>query len=199
MTTRVWMISSIACATLFGTALLAQDAPTQLPPSATDISGIPPARGIYYHASDGWVSLPFTVMMPMTEGRSPWMEVIDVWADRTVAQFPGPHAEIQIGNDPRPIFYLHGISPGNIYLVRMREKQDYREVRMPISGQFRRWAHFNRHDVADLEIQPLGGDIIAVRPHAALTQGEYTLASVAEPGLMWIRLGYDFGLVAVRQ
>ena len=198
MTSRVWMISSIACATL-GVALLAQDTATQLPPNATDITGIPPARGVYYRASDGWVSLPFTVMNPMLEGRSPLMEVVDLWADRTVAEFPGPHAYVQIGNDSRPIFYLHGISPSDIYLVRMREEQDYREVRMPISGQFRRWAHFNKNEVADLEIQPLGGDIFAVRPHSALTPGEYALASGAQAGSKWIRLGYDFGLVAVRQ
>lgn len=198
MTSRVRMICFIACATL-GTALLAQEAATPLPSSATDLSGIPPARGVYYHSAAGWVSLPFTVMMPLVEGRSPAMEVVSVWADRTVVEFPGPHADIQIGNDPRPIFYLHGISPSDIYLVSALEKQDYREVRMPISGQFRRFAHFNKKDVADLDIQPLGGDVVAIRPHANLKPGEYALASIAQPGDTWIRLGYDFGLFAARQ
>ena len=195
MTTQTWISSSIACAALFGVALLAQDNPPQARAATPDITGLPPARGIYYHAADEWVSLPFTILMPFNEGQAPLMEVVDVWADRAVAELPGPHAGIQIGNDTRPIFYLHGIAPNDLYLVRAVGKTDYREIRMPISAQFRKWAHFHAKDVADLEIQPLGGDVVSVRPRADLQPGEYALASVVEPGDRWIRLGYDFGVV----
>jgi hypothetical protein len=137
-------------------------------------------------------------MMPFAEGNSPALEVLNVGARHTVAELPGSHAGIQIGNDSRPTFYLHGIPTADLYLVRAVGREDYREVKMPISRHFRRWAHFHDQDVTPLDILPMGGDVIAVRPHANLAPGEYALASQFEPGDRWIRLGYDFGLVGAR-
>jgi hypothetical protein len=194
MTSRRWIHFSIACSALIGVALLAQNSP---PPAQPDISGLPPARGVYYHASNEWVSLPYTVLMPFAEGKNAALEVLNVGSDHTVVEIPGPRAAVQIGNDPRPVFYLHDISPSNLYLVRAISKEDYREIRMPISIHFRRWAHFRDQDITALEVQPLGGDVIAVRPHTDLQAGEYALASVVQPGNYWIRLGFDFGVGGV--
>ena len=190
MINRRWIHFSIACSALIGAALLAQNTPQAQP----DITGLPQARGVYYHASNEWVSLPYTVLMPFAEGKNAALEVLNVGSDHTVAEIPGPRAAVQIGNDPRPIFYLHDISPSNLYLVRAISKQDYREIRMPISIHFRRWAHFRDQDITALEVQPRGGDVVTVRPHTDLRPGEYALASVVQPGYYWIRLGFDFGV-----
>ncbi|HTW66320.1 MAG TPA: hypothetical protein VME17_16975 [Bryobacteraceae bacterium] len=192
---RPRIYSSIVCAALAGVTLLAQSNSPQAQPGPAEISGVPSARGVYYHAASGWVSLPYTLLMPFAEGKNAALEVLNVGSEHTVAQIPGPHANVQIGNDTRPIFYLHGISPSDLYLVRDIRKTDYRELRMPISIHFRRWAHFRNQDIAELEVQPLGDDVVRVRPRADLRPGEYTLASVVQPGGYWVRLGFDFGLV----
>ena len=194
-TTRiVYSISSIAFATLLGVALHAQNNPPPAPSGSIDLTGIPAPRGIYYHAADEWVTLSHTVLMPFWEGRSTALEVLNVGSDHTVSELPGSHSGLQIGNDLRPTFYLHGISPADVYLVRAVTKTDYRELRMPVSRHFNEWAHFRSKDVTDFDIQGVNGDVVAIRPRADLKPGEYALASVFEPGERWIRLGFDFGI-----
>jgi hypothetical protein len=134
--------------------------------------------------------------MPFAEGKNAALEVLNVGSDHTEAEIPGPHANVQIGNDPRPVFYLHGISSSDLYLVRTIDRIDYRELRLPVSRHFRRWAHFRDKDVTGLDIQPLGGDVVAVRPHTDLPPGEYALAPMTASGDYWIRLGFDFGVAA---
>lgn len=193
MNHRIWFVSSIGCAALLAVALFAQDAPPSS--ESIDITGIPEARGVYYHASSGWATLSPSVLMPLWDGRAAALEILNVGSDHTVTQLPGRHAGIQIGNDARPIFYLHGISPADLYLVRATTKAGYREIRMPISRDFWEWAHFRDKDVTDFDIQGMNGDIIAIRPSADLKPGEYTLASVVQPGYQWVRLGFEFGIL----
>ena len=192
--TQKWIVSSIACAALLGVALLAQDNPAPTPPANMDLTGIPAPRGIYYRAAGEWVVLSSTVLMPFDKGRSVALEILNVGSDHAAAQMPGPHSGVQIGNAARPTFYLHGISPADVYLVRAVSKADYRELRMPISGHFGEWAHFRAKDVTDVEIQAVNGDVVAIKPRADLKPGEYALASVFEPRERWIRLGFDFGI-----
>jgi hypothetical protein len=186
---------SIACATVLAVALLAQENPPPTLPGNMDISGIPAPRGVYYRAADEWVILSSTVLMPFSEGRSAALEILNVGPDHTVAELPGSHAGVQIGNDARPTFYLHGISPADVYLVRATSKADYREVRMPTSRHFREWGHYRAKDLTDMEIQAVNGDVVAIKPSTDLKPGEYALASVFEPGDRWIRLGFDFGIL----
>lgn len=189
--------SSLACTMLLGVALIAQDNPPAAPPAAEmDLTGIPAPRGIYYRAGGQWVILSSTLLMPFSEGRGMALEILNVGSDHTVAEIPGAHSGVQIGSDPRPTFYLHGISPSDVYLVRAATKADYRELRMPVSRHFREWAHFNAKDVTDFEIQAVNGDVVAIRPSTDLKPGEYALASAFEPGAQWVRLGFDFGIVA---
>jgi len=191
--------SSIACAMLLGVALIAQDNPPPAPPSAEmDLTGIPSPRGIYYRAGAQWVILSSTVLMPFAEGRGMALEILNVGSDHTVAEIPGAHSGVQIGSDTRPTFYLHGISPANVYLVRAATKGDYRQVRMPVSRHFGEWAHFNAKDVTDVEIEAVNGDVVAIRPSTDLKPGEYALASAFEPGAQWVRLGFDFGIAGGR-
>jgi len=195
MTTRSFLASSITCAALFSVALTAQDNPAPSPPGSMDLTGIPEPRGIYYRSAGDWVTLQNTVLMPLWEGRAAALEILNVGSDHTVAQMPGSHAVVQIGNDPRPTFYLHGISPADVYLVRATSKADYREVRMDVSRHFWEWGHFRAKDVTDFEIQGVNGDVVTIRPSADLKPGEYTLASVYASGERWVRLGFDFGIL----
>jgi hypothetical protein len=197
MTRRTLFASSIACATLLACALPAQDNPPQVQPGDNlDLSGLPAERGVYYRVSGQWVALSSTVLMPFTEGRPVALEILNVGSDHTTAEIPGAHSGVQIGNDARPTFYLHGIGPSDVYLVRAVSKADYREVRMAISRHFREWAHYRAEDVAPFEIQGVNGDVVAIKPSADLKPGEYALTSGVQPGDYWLRLGFDFGIVA---
>jgi len=197
MTRRTFIVSMIASATVSTVTLLAQGNPPQPPTGNIDITGIPALRGIYYHAASGWESLSPRVLMPLWDGKPAAMEVLNVGSDHTITELPGRHSDVQIG-DARPTFYLHGIDPTDLYLVRVMAKDGYRELRMPISRHFWEWAHYNAKDVTDVEIQGVNGDIIAIRPSANLAPGEYTLASVFGPDYRWLRLGFDFGIAGTR-
>ncbi|MGB6941043.1 MAG: hypothetical protein WBE37_01435 [Bryobacteraceae bacterium] len=196
MTPPNCIASFIACATFLAVAAPAQENPLATPTENPEIAGLPTARGIYFHAAQGWVALSRTVLMPFEEGRAAALEILNVGSDHATAEIPGPRASVQISNDARPTFYLRGITPVDLYLVRAVAKSDYRELRMPTSRHFREWAHFRAKDVADYDLQPLGPDVVAIKPRADLKAGEYALASVFEPGDRWIRLGYDFGLTS---
>ncbi len=196
MTRQKFMSSSIACATLFGIALFAQDNPPPAQSEGMDLTGIPAPRGVYYRTAGEWVVLSSTVLMPFARGRAVALEILNVGSDHAVAELPGAHAVIQIGTDARPTFYLHGISLSDLYLVRTETKADYRELRMPTSRHFSEWAHFRAKDVTDVDIQGVNGDVVAVRPRVDLKPGEYALASGVQSGDRWLRLGLDFGILA---
>ncbi len=193
MTGQKLISSSIACTTLLGIALCAQDNP-HAHSEGVDLTRIPTARGIYYHTAGEWVALPYTVLMPFADGRSILLDVLNVGSDHAVAELPGAHANVQIGRNNRPTFYFHGIDPSDVYLVRIESKPDYRELEMPISRHFSEWAHYRAKDVNEVELQGLNGNVVAVRPHANLKPGEYVLAIGAQPGYRWVRLGFDFGI-----
>jgi hypothetical protein len=194
MTRPTCIISAIACATFLAVALPAQNNPSAAQPANPIIAGLPTARGIYYHAAQGWVALSHSVLMPFEQEKPMALEILNVGSDHAIVEMPGPRAGVQIGSDARPTFYLRGITTDQLYLVRAISKADYRELRMPTSRHFREWAHFRAKDVADVQLQPLAADVVAIRPRIDLKAGEYVLASVFEPGERWIRLGYDFGL-----
>ena len=195
--TRQILSSWIACVTLLAFGALAQDNPPSVQPGSLDLAGLPPEHGIYYHSATDWAALQSTVLMPFAEGKGVALEILNVGSDHTVAELPGSHAGIQIVNDARPIFFLHGILP-QVYLVRTASKADYRELRMPVSRHFNEWAHFRAKDLVEFDIVYVNGDVVAIRPRAELGPGEYTLASSVQPGDRWLRLGYSFGLLAGR-
>jgi hypothetical protein len=196
MTNRTFAVSLLACATLLAVSLPAQNAAPSSPGNM-DITGIPAPRGIYYRDASGWVSLSPTVLMPFWDGKAAALEILNVGSDHTVSELPGRHAGVQIGNDTRPTFYLHDISPADLYLVRAVQKDDYREVQMRISRHFWEWAHFRPQDLTDFDIQGVNGDVVAIRPSADLKPGEYTLAVPSGRDYRWLRLGFDFGIVPV--
>ena len=186
-----------ACTAFMAAGLFAQDNPPAAQPENIDLAGIPAPRGVYYHAAGGWVTLPSTVLMPSLEGKAMVLEILNVGSNHAITELPGSHAGVQIANDTRPTFYLHGVNPADLYLVRAFPKDDYRELRMPVSRNFRNWAHFRGADLTPVEIQAVNGDVVAVKPSADLKAGEYALASVFQTADRWIRLGFDFGIVTV--
>lgn len=196
MTTRI--VLSIACLAFLPAALPAQD---NLPPAANlDVSGVPAGHGVYYRSGTEFVALASTVLMPFWDGRPLGLEILNVGSDHAISQIPGAHSGTQIANDARPTFYLHGVNPSDLYLVRAVSKEDYRELRMPVSRHFRKWAHFRSADVAEVAVTGVNGDIVAIQPTAPLKPGEYTIATAFEQGEYWVRLGFDFGILgAARQ
>jgi len=189
-------VIQIICTVLLAAASLAQNQPRPAQAGNAEIAGLPAGRGIYYHAAHGWVRLPFTVLMPFVEKKGIVLEVLNLGSEHAISEIPGSYAGVQIGNDARPTFYLRGIAQTDLYLVRATRKADHRELRMPISGEFREWAHFRHEDVAGIEVQQVTADVLAVKPLTQLRPGEYAIATPFEPGARWIRLGFDFGLIA---
>jgi hypothetical protein len=196
MTNRIWIASSIACLALLGMGLSAQDNPSPPPGANMDLNGLPAGRGVYYRDGGGnWVALSSNVLMPFWEGRPLGLSILNVGSDHASSEMPGPHSGTQLGNT-RPTFYLHGINPTDLYLVRAISREDYRELRMPVSRHYRRWAHFRAEDVADIAVTGVNGDVVAITPSAALKPGEYAIATAFDQGEYWLRLGFDFGILA---
>jgi hypothetical protein len=193
--TRI-LISLIACVTLFAHAALAQENPAPTQAVNMDLAGLPPEHGVYYHSATDWVPLQSTILMPFRASKGVTLEVLNVGSEKTVAEMPGSHAGVQIAKDARPIFFLHGILPDLVYLVRTASKADYRELRMPESKPFNEWAHFRTKDLVEFDVVYVNGDVVVIRPRAELGPGEYTLASSVQAGDRWLRLGYSFGLLA---
>jgi hypothetical protein len=186
---------SLICAVLGCVGLLAQNNPKQPQPENLDLAGIPAARGVYYHAASGWVALAPNVLMPFWDERPIALEVLNVGSDHTITQLPGRHAHIQIASDSRPTFYLHGITPADLYLVRAISKQDFRELRMHATRHYWEWLHFRHQDLTEFGVEAVNGDIVVIKPVADLQPGEYTLASVMGRDYQWLRLGFDFGIL----
>ncbi len=154
--------------------------------------GLPWTRGVYLRAGSEWVGLPPNTLMPMREGTARWL--LGFGQSDAVAEMPGPHALVQIGNT-KPTFYLRGIPPSNgIYLLRSEQRDDYRRIRMPMSHDFRQFAHFRSQDMVDLDMRALGGDVYSATPRADLRPGEYTIVSVFEQNIRQVRASFEFGV-----
>jgi hypothetical protein len=200
MTRQKLISSSLAGATLamlLGIALLAQDNPPPAPSENIDLTGLPGSRGVYVRAAGRWLGLTPNVLMPFERGRSVALEILNVGSDHAIAEIRGAHSGIQIGNDTRPTFYLHGIDATDLYLVRAETKEGNRELYMPTSRHFHEWAHYRAKDLTDVDILGVDGDVVAVKPRTDLKPGEYAFASATQSGERWLRLGFDFGIAGV--
>jgi hypothetical protein len=158
-----------------------------------DISGMPESRGVYYHAPSGWIGLPANPLLGFREGSTRWL--LGVGGGDAIAEIPGPHSQVQLPSS-RPIFHLRGYSGANaLYLVRETEKLDYREIRMPYTRDFHNFTRFRAQDMVELDLASAGDGILTLTPKTDLKPGEYAIVSMAEPGMLGIRLSFDFGVV----
>lgn len=177
--------SFLICATLsfasLTTALFAQDT-----------ASIPAAKGVYYKADSGWVGLSGTILMPMLSGTT--ADFFSVGSKQAIAEMPGMHAAVQTTN-ARPTLYVRGfpINVG-IYLVRQTQKQEYREIHMPISRNFNEYAHLRAKDLREIEMRSVGNGVIAVTPLKDLAPGEYAIVSPMEANDRNLKIGFDFGV-----
>jgi hypothetical protein len=153
---------------------------------------VPFERGVYYDGSSGPVALRTTVFLPFLDVGL--KDLLGLGSPKLIAVMPGAHAPLSITNS-RPTFYLRGHRPGNqTYLFRGIEKDDRRELRMSPGREITEWPQIRGRDVSELEIEPLAGDLAALRPRSDLSAGEYVILCVLEPGYRAIRLAYDFGV-----
>lgn len=154
--------------------------------------GPPPSRGVYFRSPAGWVGLPVNLVLPFEGSSVRWL--LGFGHNDAIAEAPGPHAAFQTSNT-KPTFYIRGFPPtSGIYLVREVQKQDYRELRMPVSGNFKEWAHLRKQDLIDVDVRPEKEDVLLFSPKADLKPGEYAIVSVLEPNMRGIHVSFDFGV-----
>ena len=165
-------------------------------PPQGEITLVPDARGVYYHAASGWIGLQVNPLMGFEAGSTRWL--LGFGRGDAIAELPGPHAAVQTST-ARPTFYLRGFPAHNgIYLVRAIQKQDYRQLRMSISRDFHDWATFRPQDLADVDLRSASGGLVTLVPRADLKPGDYAIVSPADPMVRGIKLGFDFEVAGPR-
>ncbi len=159
-----------------------------------DVTGIPESDGVYYHAPSGWVGLPANSLVPFEGGNVRWL--LSLGRSPAIAELSGPRAAVQVPSS-RPIFHLRGFSPNNaIYLVRATPKDDYREIRMSVVGDWHEFARFRAQDLVDFNLTSSGDGITTLTPKADVKAGEYAIVSQYQPEMRGIRISFDFGVTA---
>jgi hypothetical protein len=157
-----------------------------------DAAGLPAFRGVYLHSTAGWIGLPINPLLPLENGTARQL----LWYGRgdAIADFKGPHAAVQT-SQTKPTFYLRGVPPtSGIYLVRETMKQDYREIHMPVSGNFIEWAHLKTSDLIPIETRHAMDNVTALTPRGDLKPGEYGIVTAFDPNVDLIRAIFDFGV-----
>jgi len=156
--------------------------------------GLPWPKGVYVRAGSEWVGIPVNPLLPMMQGTARWL--LGFGNGDAVAEMPGPHALVQIGN-AKPMFYLRGLPQSNgIYLVRAEMKDDYRKLRMPVSGDFRQFVKLRSQDIVEMDVRQVSADVLSVSPKSDLKAGEYSILSVFEQNYRPIRASFEFGVTS---
>jgi len=175
---QFYLVSSIALAGLA--------AAQQIP------DGLPWPKGVYVRSGNEWIGLPANPLVPFREGSA--RQLLGFGESDAIAEMPGPHALIQLGN-AKPTFFLRGIPQAyGIHLVRTEQRDDYRRLRMPRVGDYRQFVKFRQPDLVEMEMRPLGDDVVQVTPRGDLKPGEYALISQFQPNVRQIRASFEFGV-----
>jgi hypothetical protein len=154
--------------------------------------GLPWPRGVYLRAAGDWVGLPVNPLLPFMGGTVRWL--LGFGQSDAIAEMPGPHALIQIGN-AKPTFFLRGLPQSSgIYLVRSEQREEYRKIHMPMSGDFRQFTKLRAQDLVELDMRQMSGDVLSATPKNDLKPGEYAIISVFEQNERAIRASFDFGV-----
>ena len=170
---------------LIGAGLLAQ---TVTP----EAEGLPPLRGVYFHTTAGWIGLPTNPLMPMENGTAKWL--LGFGHSDAVADFRGPHAAVQT-SQTKPTFYLRDIpQTSGLFLVKVTQKTEHRELKMPVSGNFVEWAHLRSSDLIPIETHHAADNVTALTPRDNLKPGEYAIVTAFDPNVDLIRAMFDFGV-----
>jgi hypothetical protein len=137
--------------------------------------------GVFVQSSD-WVSMA-AVMPSKTRAKRGLAASLSYGAvpASVVAEYNGPHAQVQI-EPGRPVICLcHMISlPGDPVLVRLHPKKDLRELDggrmtvLPIVGGSK-MADANRSDLIPADVSQPESMVWLVRPQQSLPSGEYAL------------------------
>jgi hypothetical protein len=163
----------------------------QIPQSAP--ATIPPDSSIYYQSSSGWVLLRARLFFPFLDGGRV-KQFLGFGPHEAAVEIPGATADFRI-TEPRPTFSVRGLSPSTgLYLVRSRQRRDYRELRMPVTGDISRWTYFRASALTDLDVEPLAPGVVRVRPRADLRPGEYVLVSDIASAYRAYHVAASFGI-----
>lgn len=154
--------------------------------------GLPWPKGVYIRAGSEWVGLPANPLLPVMQGTAKWL--LGFGQSDAIAEMPGPHALVQIGNG-KPMFYLRGLPQSNgIWLVRTEQRDDYRKLRMPVSGDFSQFVRLRSQDLVEMEMKQVSPDVLSVTPKSDLKPGEYAILSVFEQNYRPIKASFEFGI-----
>jgi hypothetical protein len=160
---------------------------------AQDVASIPYSRGVYYHGDSGWIGLTGNMLMPMVESGA--ADFFSVGGKRAIMEIPGARATVQT-TSVRPTLYVRGFSANTgIFLVKETQKQEYREIQMSGSRNFREFVHFRDKDLRAIEVQSVGNGLVSVKPMSDLAAGEYAIVSAIDANDRFIKIGYDFGVM----
>jgi hypothetical protein len=160
---------------------------------AQDVASIPFSRGVYYRGDSGWIGLTGNMLMPMVEGGA--ADFFSVGSRHAIIEIPGARATVQTTN-VRPTLYVRGFSANTgIFLVKETQKQEYREIHMPVSRNFREFVHFRDKDLRAIEVQQVGNGLVSIKPMADLAAGEYAIVSAIDSNDRFLKIGYDFGVM----
>src|SRR5262245_42799402 len=113
-------------------------------------AGLPGGNGVYIQAGTSFVSLEPNLINPGASHRVG--SYFGVKGHQADAKLLGARSLMQ-STDPRPTFYLRGISPADgIYLVRQQQHKGHRETMMNVSSHFADAPEFKRSDLRDFDI-----------------------------------------------
>ena len=153
---------------------------------------IPPARGVYYEGPAGWVNLPASMLVPFHHSGA--RELLGFGTSKATVEVDGAGAALSIP-DRKPTFYMRGYRTGTkLYLVRLTEKQDYRELKLSYRYKMSDSGRFQKEALNALHMAPLTEDVVTLTPQGELAPGEYAIVSSLAPAYRSMRLAFEFGV-----
>jgi hypothetical protein len=168
-------------------------APAQRPSAASDeVSGLPPAPGVYYKGESGWLQLREAIqsgtshkgigLSLMTWGGSPV---------KLARRYDGPRALAQT-TEGSPAFYVRGfsLSESDVTIVQLNAKKGYREVEIASVSPYRSRSGYRNSDSTRVVVNRVAGDVYRISPVAALQPGEYLLSLFP----LEVEGAYEFGI-----
>lgn len=156
---------------------------------------IPEEPGVHYKTPDGWIRVE-EVSPSAVEPRGVGIALL-TWGlggVRMIQAYSGAQSHLQI-RERKPTFYVRGfvVSEQDVRIVRLEKKKDHREILAASITPFNAKTGYREHDVNDVVVSRVSGDVVAITPRTDLKPGEYLLS------FSRLEVGYDFGIAAEKK